>query len=83
MKEYVCYKKVKADLVVEAWLGRDGPYVKTLSTDVWAVNHRTLEMIDDDLNSGNPYGYLVCYEDGYRSYSPKDVFERGYTLNDN
>lgn len=23
-------------------------------------------------------GYLVVYEDGYRSWSPKDVFERCY-----
>ena len=28
-------------------------------------------------------GYLVIYEDGYKSYSPLDVFEAGYTpLND-
>lgn len=25
-----------------------------------------------------PQGYLVCYEDGYRSWSPKEVFERCY-----
>lgn len=25
-----------------------------------------------------PEGYLVCYEDGYRSWSPKEVFERCY-----
>jgi hypothetical protein len=24
-------------------------------------------------------GYLVVYKDGYRSYSPGDVFEEGYT----
>lgn len=25
-------------------------------------------------------GYLVVYEDGYKSWSPKDVFERSYRL---
>ena len=25
-----------------------------------------------------PQGYLVAYEDGYRSWSPKEVFERCY-----
>lgn len=26
-----------------------------------------------------PGGYAVIYEDGYRSISPKDAFESGYT----
>jgi hypothetical protein len=25
-------------------------------------------------------GYLVCYDDGYESYSPAAAFEAGYTL---
>lgn len=25
-------------------------------------------------------GYYVVYQDGYRSFSPKDAFEQGYTL---
>lgn len=25
-------------------------------------------------------GYMVVYEDGYKSWSPKDVFERSYRL---
>ena len=25
-------------------------------------------------------GYKVVYEDGYESWSPKDVFEKGYIL---
>ena len=28
--------------------------------------------------SGGRDGYLVVYEDGYRSWSPKEVFERCY-----
>lgn len=30
----------------------------------------------------NPYagGYYVIYKDGYKSFSPEDAFEQGYTL---
>jgi hypothetical protein len=28
-------------------------------------------------------GYYVVYEDGYKSYSPDEAFESGYTLTDN
>ena len=29
---------------------------------------------------GGVDGYAVIYEDGYRSWSPKDAFERAYRL---
>lgn len=37
---------------------------------------------DDWLKKHNPQvgGYVVRYEDGYLSWSPKDVFESGYSL---
>ena len=28
----------------------------------------------------NTMGYLIEYEDGYKSWSPKNVFEKGYVL---
>lgn len=28
-------------------------------------------------------GYLVCYEDGYQSWSPKEVFDKAYKPADN
>ena len=31
-------------------------------------------------NKCNLPGYIVRYEDGYLSWSPKDVFEAGYSL---
>jgi hypothetical protein len=31
-------------------------------------------------NEENALGYLVIYEDGYRSWSPKEVFERCYRM---
>lgn len=35
---------------------------------------------EENLEKGTPAeaGYAVVYEDGYRSWSPKDVFERCY-----
>ncbi len=33
---------------------------------------------DLDDNRETRLGYLVCYEDGYTSWSPKEVFERCY-----
>lgn len=33
-------------------------------------------------HADNPPGYLVEYEGGYRSWSPKDVFEKAYRLTD-
>lgn len=36
----------------------------------------------DYLYKHNPYpgGYYVVYEDGYKSFSPPEAFESGYTL---
>jgi len=33
---------------------------------------------DCDREAGDTEGYLVKYEDGYTSWSPKEVFERCY-----
>ncbi len=33
---------------------------------------------EPDNNNETRAGYLVEYEDGYKSWSPKDVFERSY-----
>lgn len=35
------------------------------------------------LKKGDAEGYEVLYEDGYRSWSPKDVFEKAYRENGN
>lgn len=33
---------------------------------------------DPEVHDENEPGYLVTYEDGYKSWSPKDVFEQAY-----
>lgn len=41
------------------------------------------ELLQRKIKPGNEDGYLVEYEDGYRSWSPKDVFEKAYRPMDN
>lgn len=36
------------------------------------------EYLERKIKPGNEEGYLVQYEDGYKSWSPKDVFESAY-----
>ena len=37
---------------------------------------------DGDMHGNNELGYLVRYEDGYESWSPKDTFEKAYKIAD-
>lgn len=37
---------------------------------------------DGKIHGGNEPGYLVKYEDGYKSWSPKEVFEKAYRCSD-
>jgi len=39
------------------------------------VNIKKQEIVSD---KDNRHGYLVIYEDGYQSWSPKETFERAY-----
>ncbi len=45
------------------------------------LNRLEVEIPDEVFARGrpDPGSYLVVYEDGYVSWSPKDVFEAGYT----
>lgn len=65
MKQYTCIKNVKAIPMT------DGEFFNTTGK----MPYNT----DKDIN-GSLEGYLVKYEDGYESWSPKEVFEKGYVL---
>jgi hypothetical protein len=39
-----------------------------------AIGHNLVR----DKEGDNEDGYIVMYEDGYKSWSPKEVFENGY-----
>lgn len=77
--QYLCHKKVWALKITgvtrgggesERWLLQcEGPYGPRVVTAEYVQKH-------------NPQagGYWVLYEDGYQSFSPAEVFEKGYTL---
>jgi hypothetical protein len=39
------------------------------------------EILHRKIKAGHENGYLVEYEDGYKSWSPKDTFEKAYRKN--
>lgn len=87
LPQYQCHKKVRALKIKEVKQGTefdivfDGDgYWELVFEDArylpMKVSHR------DYFARHHPYagGYLVVYEDGYKSFSPANVFEDGYTL---
>jgi hypothetical protein len=75
MKRYKCHKIVEAAPV--HYVGPDFITVSTGENSFERVN-----VPPDFFARGGPAldDYLVRYEDGYLSWSPKAVFEAGYTL---
>lgn len=82
MQLYQCHKRVKAAKITEIY-GR----VELESTGKPVINlgfadGSRQEITEDWMEKNKPAigGYLVEYEDGYRSYSPAKAFEDGYKL---
>ena len=75
MPQYQCHKQVWALKIVEV-VPKDGkfilrvepPFTPLVVDADWHARHRP--------EAG---GYYVVYEDGYKSYSPAEPFEGGYT----
>lgn len=66
MKKYIGTKQVEAEPMIL------GDFVQKTGRNPYGKdieNHEETEQ-----------GYHVCYEDGYESWSPKDVFDRAYNL---
>ena len=78
---YTCHKqvqalKIKAIVRQTTWQGRETALLHFGDgyVDIW---------VDADyVEKHNPQagGYFVIYKDGYRSWSPAEAFEEGYTL---
>ena len=86
MPKYKCHKEVHA-LKID-WIG---PAHNDGSRDFFFVDEgyeaiqieypelaRIKQAMQPHIESGDS-GYLVVYEDGYRSWSPTEPFEDGYT----
>ena len=82
LPRYKCHKEVHA-LKIE---GRnasmtDGVLLHFHANDGFDPIHIPEEEVKPFLDmSDNDQGYLVIYEDGYRSWSPTKAFEDGYSL---
>jgi hypothetical protein len=74
MQRYRCYKIVEAAPIAAAEFNQDG------SGKVAVRPHEVVEVPAGFASRGAPAegDYLVRYEDGYLSWSPKAVFETGY-----
>ncbi len=77
LPEYVCHKKVRA-LKIKAVNALNG------NTTIVPEDERYAPFnVDADyVNKHRPIagGYYVVYKDGYKSFSPAEAFEDGYTL---
>lgn len=82
---YQCYKQVRALKIkrVTPHIERGGniPFC-TMSIETDVPELKQVEVSGDFYTEKKPAagGYLVIYEDGYRSYSPAEAFENGYSL---
>lgn len=72
MPRYICHKQVWA-LKIEAVNGGELRFANRLFAP------RQMEADWIARHAPKAGGYFVVYEDGYQSFSPGDVFERGYT----
>lgn len=81
MPQYRCHKTVAA-LRITGIRESAGDAEGLVYLDVEPAVHGPVLTSLDWLDEKNVAvgGYLVSYEDGYRSYSPAAAFEAGYTL---
>ena len=72
--KYKSHKKVRALRIVAIQPDGEGALLHFF-------DHRPVEVDSNYLKKHNPNkdGYYVVYEDGYESFSPKEVFKEGYT----
>lgn len=80
MPKYQCHKQVWALKIKEMWPNpetaaggwtlhfEDENYAPIFMNYTWCNKHQPKEG-----------GYYVVYEDGYKSFSPAEAFESGYT----
>ena len=67
--------KKRMVLLMEKYLG-----VKMIEAEPMSKNAYNQKFKGVDTNEDDESGYVVKYEDGYISWSPKDTFEKAYKL---
>lgn len=77
MPKYQCHKQVWALKIKSVEPNTEKSYKLIVEEEGYApviVGQRFVKKHDPQ-----PGGYYVVYRDGYKSYSPADAFEEGYT----
>jgi hypothetical protein len=85
LQKYKCHKIVEATkidrIVVDRSIGLAFFYLNPGSNEFITTDIKVVDNHNPDCGRMED-GYLVVYEDGYKSWSPAGVFEAGYTLID-
>ena len=86
MKRYVSHKEVDAAIIDHLLVGEgdaiDQVTVMTVDGDQIEVGREWFLKHSDNETKVLKGGYLVIYADGYKSWSPAEAFEAGYTIVD-
>ena len=88
MPKYKCHKEVHALKIADIVRDSENARLENRETDGSAMinpvedGYAPFRVSAGYLHKHNPQvgGYYVVYEDGYKSYSPAQAFESGYTL---
>ncbi len=78
MPKYKCHKTVHALKVKQVVTNEDGSWAIIPEDERFSKFNITNEYYEK--HSPQIGGYYIVYEDGYKSFSPADVFEKGYVL---
>ena len=89
MPKYKCHKEVWALKIASILLDSDTAKIENREMDGSAMitpkeaGYAPFKVDAEYLRKHKPAegGYYVVYADGYKSFSPADAFEGGYTLN--
>lgn len=77
LPRYNCHKSVWAGEITKLEASEEGAYLSMFHEGVIEIHVDSEFCIRHNPRVG---GYLVIYDDGYMSYSPKEAFESGYTM---
>ena len=78
LPRYKCHKEVHALKIAAIHYGEaNGPAVITPAETGYAPFRVNKEYVRK--HNPQPGGYYVVYEDGYKSFSPANAFEQGYS----
>lgn len=87
MPKYNCHKQVWALKIADIEFDSENARKQNRETDGSALiipaddGYSGFKVTAEYLNKHNPHvgGYYVVYKDGYKSFSPADAFEDGYS----